>query len=103
MLSRNEYAIKRAKGVQRTIVDKEITHYHYLNVYQHHQPTIHTMRQFVSKNHKIETVINKKRSLSVFEDKRYWVSNNKSVALGHYSLMSQQHHPQQHHPQQHHH
>jgi hypothetical protein len=78
---------KRAKGVQRCVVEKEISHDNYRNIFL--SPTsvldvsVHTFHTHL---HQIFTLHQRKRALSFFDDKRAWTAVNKSVAYGHHSL-----------------
>ena len=74
---------KRAIGVQRFVLWKEITHSDYLDVVESAVPLHATVRGFRSAGHTISTVSSYKRSLSLFEDKRSWVSGDLSYAYGH--------------------
>jgi len=79
-------SIKRAKGVQRCVVEKEIRHSDYQDVYFSHLPMKHTVSNFETRRHEIRTVTTTKRSLSLFDDKRYWITPNESVAFGHHHI-----------------
>lgn len=79
-------AIKRAKGVQRSVVQTEITFEHYKLAFLDFREYSHQQRRFHSSLHKIYTINQLKRTLSFFEDKRAWTSANYSVPYGHYSL-----------------
>jgi len=81
-----QFNIKRAKGVQRCILEQNIRHNEYLNVYKNCKVTTHAVSRFKSHNHAVSTVTSNKRSLSVFEDKRYWISQNESFAYGHHAI-----------------
>ena len=78
--------IKRAKGVQRSVLRKEITHNDYVRAYRENIELLHTQRRIGSSLHQLYTYTYRKRSLSFFEDKRYWVNANCSLPYGHHSL-----------------
>ena len=88
MLSTTHHNHKRAKGVQRSVVSKEIQHIYYLDVFGSGEDDYRTIRRFASTNHQISTIEQRKRSLNLWEDKRAWTSLNTSVAYGHHSLSS---------------
>ena len=77
---------KRAKGVQRSVVVREIQHQHYIDVMDSEVPYYTDVRGFRSHQHSISTITTNKRALSLFEDKRCWVDSNKSWAYGHWRL-----------------
>ena len=77
---------KTAKGVQRAIVKNNISFADYRQAYLQHSEFSHTQRRFSSKHHQISTVTFSKRSLSFFEDKRAWISANKSLPYGNHLL-----------------
>lgn len=84
-------AHKRAKGVQRSVVKKEIEHSNYLEVFETGTSVARTVVSFQSKNHQLSTVSSRKRALSLFEDKRAWVDQNTSYAYGHWRLEKRAH------------
>ena len=79
---------KRAKGVQRAVIKKGITHQDYVDVVESAVPLYATVRGFQSCQHVISTVTTSKRALSLFEDKRSWVSADLSYAYGHRDIPS---------------
>ncbi len=76
----------RAKGVQRSVVKKEITFNDYKHAYLQNTELYHVQRRFQSSNHIIHTIEFVKRSLSFFEDKRTWISSNTSLPYGNHKL-----------------
>ena len=73
--------IRRAKGIQTHVV-RNLSHQDYLNVYNSTGETAHDMNTIESKAHIIRTKSFRKRSLSIWEDKRFWVDKNFSVPYG---------------------
>jgi hypothetical protein len=96
---------KRAKGIQRCVLANEVRHADYKSVYDSYcctpataistSPTssisskvvIREVRRFRSHLHSIDTISQRKCALTMFEDKRAWLSRNQSVAFGHFSLL----------------
>ena len=74
---------KRAKGVQRAVLRKDISHQDYVDVAESAVPHHVNVRGFRSIAHTISTVTSHKRALSLFEDKRAWVTGELSYAYGH--------------------
>jgi hypothetical protein len=102
---------KRAKGIQRCVVANEVRHADYKSVYDSYcctpvstsaaistSPTssisskvvIREVRRFRSHLHSIDTISQRKCALTMFEDKRAWLSHNHSVAFGHFSLIHEE-------------
>lgn len=77
---------KRAKGVRRATVKMCMKHKHYRKAYKKQKVLSFQQRRIASKLHHMQTLSYKKRSLSFFDDKRCWLSLNKSVPFGHYKL-----------------
>jgi hypothetical protein len=93
MLTTESWEHKRAKGVQRSVVAREMRHADYLAVHEGTRTEdVREVRRFRSHLHSIDTIRQRKRALTCFEDKRAWLSPNYSVAYGHYSLMTMQTH-----------
>jgi hypothetical protein len=88
MISLKDHEHKRAKGVQRSVVAKEIHHQDYVDVFEGGEEVHREVRRFQSKSHSITTIRQEKKALSLWEDKRAWISLNESRAFGHYSLSS---------------
>ena len=74
---------KRAKGVQRSVITNKISHSDYVDVVVSALPLEATVRGFQSSNHSISTITSRKRALSLFEDKRAWLTADISFAYGH--------------------
>lgn len=83
LLLRDESEHKRAKGVQRAVLRNQIVHGDYVDVVESAVPLYTNVRGFQSTAHTISTITLNKRALSLFEDKRAWVSGDKSFAYGH--------------------
>ena len=77
----NSNGIRKAKGVKKHIVQK-LTHSAFQDVYNNTHETVEVMANIVSKNHVLRTRTFRKRSLSLWEDKRFWVDKNFSVPYG---------------------
>ena len=86
MISTNQCEHRRAKGIQRSVVTKEISHVDYLAIFQGATDDYRKVRRFQSSRHAISTIQQRKRALCIFEDKREWMSLNDSVAYGHHYL-----------------
>ena len=78
--------IKRAKGVQRAVLRNEIKHADYVRAWSENRVLSHTQRRIGSTLHQLYTFQYSKKTLSFFDDKRYWVDGNKSLPYGHYSI-----------------
>ena len=77
---------KRAKGVQKAVVKNIIRHQDYVDVVESAVPLYANVRGFRSHSHVISTETTNKRALSLFEDKRAWVDENRSYAYGHHAI-----------------
>jgi hypothetical protein len=88
MLTVDEKEHKRAKGVQRSVVSKEIRHQDYVSIFEGGEDAYREVRGFRSQMHAITTIRQEKKALCLWEDKRAWTSLNENVAFGHYSLSS---------------
>ena len=82
--------IRKAKGVDRIAVKKQLTHSDYLSILQQsdeHRKTITVMQQnIISRQQRIYTTENKKLGLAPFDDKRYLIGNIETLPHGHYKL-----------------
>ncbi len=88
MLAMTQMEHRRAKGVQRSVVSTILRHSDYKKVFVSSEDIYQEVRGFRSTLHTITTTSTRKRALSLWEDKRAWVSPNTSVAYGHFSLSS---------------
>ena len=77
---------KRAKGVQNYIVRKRLSHTHYKEVWEKSLIENVINRCIGSDKHQLYTFAVQKHALSSFEDKRAWVTCNKSLPYGHFLL-----------------
>ena len=73
--------IKRAKGVSKSIV-RNLRHEKYKQVYKSLRETNVQMTILKSIEHRVHTFTFNKRALSCWEDKRCWLSANKSLPHG---------------------
>ena len=78
--------IRRAKGVQRAVLRNKIRHDDYVRAWRESTETRHTQRRIGSQLHQLYTYTYSKRTLSYFEDKRYWTADNESLPYGHHSI-----------------
>jgi hypothetical protein len=76
--------MKKAKGVQHSVVDNEIRFENYLAAYKENREFVHEVRGFRSRMHEVITYATNKRSLTCYDDKRSWLDDNFSVAYGHW-------------------
>ncbi|XP_031572498.1 uncharacterized protein LOC116306562 [Actinia tenebrosa] len=80
---------KKAKGVKRYVVEKDITHDSYLKVLKTRNEQRHKMNSIRSYGHQLHNVTQEKVSLSAFDGKR-WMCNDgiHTIAFGHYTISS---------------
>lgn len=79
--------MKKAKGVKRNVLKKEIGFDDYVNCLMNNSTIAKTQNSFRSKNHKVFTIQQTKIALSPHDDKRFICSNNiDTLAWGHYSI-----------------
>jgi len=76
---------KTAKGIQYC-VRQALRHEEYVNVFKLQNELACTVRRFQSTNHIVNTVELTKWALSATDNKRAWISANKSLPFGHYKL-----------------
>jgi len=81
--------VKRAKGVRRATLRKEITHATFREAYMSEMCFSHNQRRIGSNRHQLYNFQYKKRTLSFFEDKRCWVRKNFSLPFGNHKLQSE--------------
>jgi len=78
---------KRSKGVQRSVVAKNISFKRFYNVWDKMQAdVILSQSRFRSNKHTITTTTFNKVSLSIWEDKRIWLDCNSSLPYGNHKL-----------------
>jgi len=99
----NDKNIKRAKGVQRVVLNKELHHENYKRIYNQfgniflddddatngsviNPPLVKRQRRIGSEKHQIYTFHYNKVVLACRDNKRQWIEQNKSIAFGHHML-----------------
>ena len=76
---------KTAKGINKSVTEREIRHADYVHCLFNKAPQEHSMTQIRSVNHQLQTVKLTKTSLSPYDDKRYILEDGIStLARGHY-------------------
>ena len=76
---------KTAKGISKSVTQREIRHADYVHCLFNKAPREHSMTQIRSANHQLQTVKLTKTSLSPYDDKRYILEDGVStLAHGHY-------------------
>lgn len=78
---------KRAKGVQRSVVEQHLTKDLYLRCLFDHEIHYNTVRRIGSDAHKIVGVETRKISLSPLDDKRHSIDAVRTYAFGHYKTL----------------
>lgn len=86
-------AKKRAKGVRRNVVQRQITHDDYRLAWENEVELYANQRRIASERHQLYTLQYRKRTLSYFEDKRAWVGVNDSLPYGNHLLENTQRPP----------
>ena len=84
--SNDKLSKKTCKGIARRNV-KKFTHQQYQEVYQSHREIITTCRRIQPIAHTCYNMEQRKRALSVVDDKRAWVTHNSSLPYGHHALL----------------
>ncbi|XP_052765064.1 uncharacterized protein LOC128206548 [Mya arenaria] len=82
----NDKEEKRAKGVAKVSVKKELKHEHYKNTLFNETSMISSMTALRSHQHELYGETIQKRALSAFDDKRYLTDSVNSYAYGHYKI-----------------
>ncbi|XP_068690071.1 uncharacterized protein [Montipora foliosa] len=83
----NDKGGKTAKGINKNVIKKNITHENYKNVLFNNEQMYHTMKTIRSNKHQLGSYELNKVSLSCFDDKRYIHNNGvTSFAYGHYKI-----------------
>ena len=83
----NEKNSKKAKGVKKNVIRKDISHGDYLDVLNQSKVMHHKMKTIRSDCHQISSYEINKISLSPFDDKRYILSDGiSSYAYGHLNI-----------------
>ena len=78
---------KAAKGVKKNIISRELHHQDYFRCLFDQAMYENTFSRIRSKAHVVETTLEKKVSLSSFDDKRYLLNNVQSLPYGHHRLL----------------
>ena len=83
----NEYETKKAKGVKKKVIEKDIKMDEYKKVLFKKEEIYKKMTNIQSKNHELYTTEINKIALSSQDDKRYILEDNiHTLALGHYRM-----------------
>lgn len=77
---------KRAKGINKMTVKKQLKHAHYKNVLFDETSLVSSMSSLRSHKHELFGETIQKTSLSPFDDKRYLINATESYAYGHYRI-----------------
>ncbi|GBO36495.1 hypothetical protein AVEN_215919-1 [Araneus ventricosus] len=78
---------KTAKGVARSVVERNIRHEDYRRCREELKSTREIQHRIQSENHKLKTVKVNKIALCAFDDKRYLLDDNvHTLAYGHYKI-----------------
>ena len=84
---------KRAKGVSRFTLANKISHEDYKMAYENQVFLSHDQRRICSEKHQNFTLQFNKVSLTFWEDKRAWLSQNDSLPYGHHTLTTERRPP----------
>lgn len=79
-------SVSKAKGVQQSVVKKELSFDDYKVAFEECVERYNDQRRIGSKLHAVSTMYFNKRSLSFFDDKKAWINSNVSYSFGHYKL-----------------
>ena len=79
--------IRKAKGVKKNVIEKEITHEHYKEALFERKQFMHKMKILRSEGHEMYGMCMNKISLSPFDTKR-WIADDgiQTLAYGHFRL-----------------
>ena len=77
---------KVAKGVNRSVIKRQLRHALYRTCLYDGTKMSHTMVRIRSSKHQLNTIKVNKISLSAFDDKRYFLSETESYSHGHYNI-----------------
>ena len=88
ILTENDLRIARAKGIQQHKRDS-FTHEEYRQIQQDQQGRTVSQTFIRAKEHRVYTIMQKKRALTCWDTKRFWLDDNTSVPYGCYRI---QHH-----------
>ena len=80
--------MKKAKGVKKNVVKKDISHQDYVDCLFEERKFMHTMQTIRSFKHQLYTIKQNKVSLSPYDDKRYLLDDGvSSLPYEHFSLL----------------
>ena len=80
---------KRAKGIKKNVIKKDIKHDNYKDVLFNNKQACHETKTIRSQRHQLGSYEINRISLSCFDDKRYLHDNGiDSYAFGHYKVQS---------------
>lgn len=83
-----ELNIKKVKGIKKSTIEKHIKHMDFILTLINSKRMEHSFHNIGSKKHQIFTLLQRKVSLSSFDDKRYLlVDKIHSVPYGHYKIL----------------
>ena len=82
-----EKNIRKAKGVKKNVIEKEITHEHYKEALFERKQFMHKMKILQSEGHEMYGMCMNKISISPFDTKR-WIADDgiHTAAYGHFRL-----------------
>jgi len=76
----------KAKGITKCVVQKQMTHDQYVNSLAEKEETFVSQKTIGSLRHQLYTLETKKKALSPFDTKRYYINRIDSLAFGHKSI-----------------
>ena len=80
--------MKKAKGVKKNVVKKDISHQDYVDCLFEERKFMHTMQTIRSFKHQFCAIKQNKVSLSPYDDKQYLVTDGvSSLPYGHFSSL----------------
>lgn len=82
----NKTEQKRAKGIAKVTVKKDLKHKHYKDTLFGEKNKVSSMTSIRSHKHELFCETVKKTGLSAFDDKRYLIDSVNSYAYGHYKI-----------------
>ena len=84
---KNNGIVKRAKGIKKDIISKNISYQDYEDCIFNKEIVTVTQRRIVNKNHKLYTIEEQKFALSYNDDKRYQIYDSfDTLPWGHYRI-----------------
>ena len=81
-------AEKKAKGVPKLKVKKELDMKDYEATLHQHKAKNVNFNAIRSKNHQIYSINQSKVGLTSYDNKRYWLDDTESVPFGHYAIQN---------------